>query len=172
MEFRELIQYRESIRSYDPARPVEKAILVTICEAGRLAPSAANRQPWKFIIVSSEEGLHRIRPCYQKDWFQDAPHILAVVGDMTKAWVRRSDNRSFIETDLAIAFDQMILAAADAGVAACWISNFDTVKVREALDLHSNEVIYGLTPLGYPRSDFQRKVVKERKELWEILSWK
>lgn len=171
MEYRELIAFRESIRSYDPERPVERIVLERICEAGRIAPSAANRQPWKFIIISSEEGLKKIRPCYYKDWFQDAPHILAVVGDTSQAWVRRSDNRSFIETDLAIALDHLILAATDEGVATCWISNFNPEKVRIALDLKPEEVVYGITPLGYPRKEFQRKGTKDRKMLGDVMIW-
>jgi nitroreductase len=171
MDFKDLIQYRESVRSYDPHRPVDKAVLQRICEAGQLAPSAANRQPWKFLIVSSEEGLQRLRPCYGKDWFQDAPHILAVVGDSTKAWVRKYDNRSFLETDLAIALDHLILAATDEGVASCWISNFNPDIVRQALNLLPEEVVYGITPLGFPRTEFQRKGKKDRKVINDIIVW-
>ena len=81
MEFRDLIKTRESVRDYDPSKPVSKEVLNRILEAGRLAPSAANRQPWTFVVVSSEEKLKVVRECYPRKWFQQAPHILVVVGD-------------------------------------------------------------------------------------------
>ena len=73
-------QRSRSIRSYDPTKPVDKAVLEKILEAGRIAPSAANRQPGGFLLVSSREMLNQVRRCYQKPWFQDAPHVLIVAG--------------------------------------------------------------------------------------------
>ncbi len=172
MEFQELIRRRESIRSYDPQRPVSKDILMRILEAGRLAPSAANRQPWKFYLISSEEMLKKIKPCYEKPWFQEAPHILAVVGNKQEAWTRRVDSRSFIETDLAIALDHLILAAANEGVGTCWISNFKPDLLRTVLGLHEHECIFGITPLGYPKPDFMKKEMKERKALEAVVEWR
>lgn len=172
MEFRELVQTRESVRSYDPARPVSREVLTRILEAGRLAPSAANRQPWKFIVVSSKEALTKVRPCYDKSWFQEAPHILVVVGTMKEAWVRRFDQYCFLETDLAIAMDHLVLAATNEGVATCWISNFKPDILQTALNLKDHERVFAITPLGYPKLDFERKKEKERKKLEEIVEWK
>ena len=62
-----------------------------ILEAGRLAPSAANRQPWRFLVIESPAMLAKVRPCYTRPWFHDAPHILAVTGDRAKAWTRAAD---------------------------------------------------------------------------------
>ena len=78
MEFTELIRNRESIRNYDPGRPVPMEILEKILEAGRLAPSAKNCQPWKFILISSAPLLEKVKACYQRDWIKDAPHILVI----------------------------------------------------------------------------------------------
>ncbi|HEY9593194.1 MAG TPA: nitroreductase family protein, partial [Spirochaetia bacterium] len=64
MDFTKVITGRESIRSYDPTRPVDKAVLERILDAGRIAPSAANRQPWRFVVVSSRETLSQLRRCY------------------------------------------------------------------------------------------------------------
>jgi nitroreductase len=171
MEFRELIRTRESIRNYDPDRPVGKKTLIRILEAGRLAPSAANKQPWRFIIISSKERLPKVKLCYEKTWFQEAPHILAVVGNKKSAWVRSHDNRCFIETDLAIAMDHLILAAENEGVSTCWISNFKPDVLHNALGLQDHECVYAITPLGYPKMDFSKKGSKERKALEEIVSW-
>lgn len=169
MDFHELIKNRESIRNYDPAKPVDDATLNQILEAGCLAPSAANRQPWRFLIISSQEMLKKVRLCYSKDWFHDAPHILVVVGDINKSWVRKSDGYNSIETDLTIAMDHMILAAEYEGVATCWIEAYDPVILKKVLSLKDNERIFSITPLGYPREGFAKKHDKKRKQLDEIV---
>ncbi|MFN2314741.1 MAG: nitroreductase family protein, partial [Bacteroidales bacterium] len=91
MNFTELINTRESIRSYDPSRPVPEDILKRILEAGRIALSAANRQPWKFLVISTPHMLEKVRPCYSREWFNDAPHVIAVVGLKDQAWSRSFD---------------------------------------------------------------------------------
>ena len=169
MEYYKLIENRETLRSYDPAKKVDKDVLMRILNAGRLAPSAANRQPWKFILVLSDEKLKEIKACYQREWFQNAPHILIVVGDKTKSWVRPYDGYNSIETDLAIAMDHMVLAAENEGVGACWIIAFDYDCLAKALNLTENEVVYCITPLGYPPSGYQKKGNKIRKHLNEVV---
>lgn len=171
MNVLEQIQHRESIRSYDPGQTVESATLERILEAGRLAPSACNRQPWVFIVVQTPAALARVRPCYPRPWFQDAPQILVVVGDRTQAWVREIDGYCPLETDLAIAMDHLILAADHEGVATCWIAHFDPQRLREALGLTPNQEVFALTPLGYPPTGFLRKGFKQRKELGEIVRY-
>ena len=171
MEFYQLIKTRESIRDYDPEKPVSKEVLERILGAGRIAPSAGNRQPWTFIVVSSPEKLKEVRPCYPREWFQQAPHILVVLGDKTKSWVRGYDGYNSIETDLAIAMDHMILAAENEGVGTCWIIAFDYDKLADAIGLKENEVIYCITPLGYPHDGFQKKGNKIRKPLEDVVRW-
>jgi nitroreductase len=169
MEFYDLIKTRESIRDYDPDKPVQKEVLMRILEAGRLAPSAANRQAWTFVLVSSKEKLEEVRTCYHREWFKQAPHILVVVGDQSKSWERSYDAYNSIETDLAIAMDHMILAAENEGVSTCWIIAFDYDKLAKSLDLKENEVIYCITPLGYPHDGFQKKNQKIRKPFEEVV---
>lgn len=169
MDFYKLIKNRESIRNYDPEKPVDEATLTRILEAGRLAPSAANRQPWRFLVISSQEMLRKVRQCYLQSWFQDAPQILVVVGDTDKSWVRKSDGYNSIETDLTIAIDHMILAAEYEGVATCWIAAYDPIILRKALSLRDNERIFSITPLGYPRLGFIKKHDKKRKPLNEVV---
>ena len=170
MDFTKVIYDRESIRSYDPTRPLEKAVLERILDAGRVAPSAANRQPWRFLLVSSREALAQIRKCYLKPWFQDAPHVLIVMGRTGEAWSRQ-DGWNSIETDLTIAMDHMILAAENEGVGTCWIAAFDPTILRAALSLSAEERLYAITPLGYPRPEFVKKGQKQRKALSEIVKY-
>jgi nitroreductase len=170
MDFTRLINGRESIRSYDPTRPVDRAVLEHILEAGRIAPSAANRQPWRFLVVSSREMLSQVRRCYQKQWFMDAPQILVLVGRTGEAWTRQ-DGWNSIETDLAIAMDHMVLAAENEGVAPCWVANFDPAVLRSALSLTSEDRVYAVTPLGYPRPGFAKKGQRQRKSLTDVVRY-
>jgi nitroreductase len=170
MDFTRVISGRESIRSYDPTKPVDKATLERILEAGRIAPSAANRQPWRFILVSSREVLTQVRRCYQKTWFQDAPHVLIVAGRTGEAWARQ-DGWNSIETDLTIAMDHMVLAAENEGVATCWISNFEPGVLRTALSFSAEDRVYAITPLGYSRPGFTKKGQRQRKALSEVVKY-
>jgi nitroreductase len=171
MEFNDLIRKRESIRNYDPDKPVPKDTLERILDAGRLAPSACNYQPWKFLVIRSPEMLARVRACYHREWYKAAPQILVVVGQKDIAWTRNYDGYNSIETDLAIALTHIILAAENEGVGTCWIEAYDPAMLRNALGLDKNEVVYGITPLGYPGKGFSRKGFKVRKPLNEIVRY-
>ncbi len=168
MDFTDLIRRRHSVRSYDPGRPLEEAVLARILEAGRIAPSAANRQPWRFIVVSSPAALAGVRECYAKPWFRDAPHVLAVVGRPADAWTRQKDGYNSLETDLTIAMDHLILAATNEGVGTCWIEAYDPEVLRRALGLSAEERVFSITPLGYPRPDWHPGTEKPRKSREEI----
>ena len=171
MDFAELIRSRESVRSYDPARSLDRETLLRILEAGRLAPSAANRQPWQFIVVERPETLDRVRACYHREWFQKAPCVLVVTGSRDLAWKRASDGYCSIETDLAIAMDHMILAAENEGVGACWIAAFDPGVLRQALNLPPDTCLFAITPLGYPEAAHSRKGTKSRKPMDEVVTF-
>ena len=171
MDFYQLIENRETIRTYNADKKVPKEVLKRILNAGRLAPSAANRQPWTFLLVSSKEMLKEVKDCYPREWFQQAPHILVVKGDKTKSWIRPADGYNSIETDLAIAMDHMILAAENEGVAACWIIAFDYEKLAKAIGLKEHEAVFCITPLGYPPEGFQKSRNKKRKPMEEIVRW-
>jgi nitroreductase len=170
MNLLQLISQRESIRSYDPAKPLLQEVLHQILEAGRLAPSAANLQPWQFIVVSSDEMLEKVRVSYPRQWFADAPHILIIKGNKDASW-HRADDYNSIEADLTIALDHMILMAESLEVGTCWIANFDYEKLRTALQLAENEVVFAMTPLGYPKAGFVKKGNKMRKGFDEVVKF-
>jgi nitroreductase len=171
MEYTDLIRTRESIRNYDPTRPVPKEILEKILDAGRLAPSACNCQPWKFLVISSPARLEKVRACYKRDWFQDAPHILVVLGNKNLAWNRSYDGYNSIETDVAIAMTHIILAAENEGVGTCFVEAYDPILLKKALNTDANQVIFGITPLGYPKPGFQKRQIKKRKPLADIVEY-
>ena len=171
MEYTELIRTRESIRNYDPNRPVPKETLAKILDAGRMAPSACNNQPWKFLLISSSVMLDKVRTCYQRNWFKDAPHILVILGIKNLAWIRGYDGYNSIETDVAIAMTHIILAAENEGVGTCWIAAYNPAILKEALNSDENQLIFGITPLGYPKHGFMKTLIKKRKSLEDIIEF-
>jgi nitroreductase len=168
MEFYDLIRTRESVRNYDPEQQVSMDVLKRILEAGRLAPSACNIQPWRFLVISSPEKLENVRSCYHRQWFKDAPHILIIVGKKDAAWKRGFDGYNSIETDVAIAMTHIILAAENEGIGTCWIANYNPELLNEALNLQEGEIIFGITPLGYQREGYKKSGLKTRRSLDEI----
>jgi nitroreductase len=170
MDFHELVESRNSVRGYDPSRPVPKEVLTRILDAGRLAPSAKNLQPWKFLVIQSPEMLDTVRPCYGREWFRQAPLILVIKGDRNAAWVRSSDRWNSLETDLAIAMDHIVLAAQAEGVATCWISAFDPALLHNVLNLTPDEEIFAITPLGYASPDAETRP-KTRKPFDEVVEY-
>jgi len=171
MEFYDLIRSRESVRNYDPDRPVSKEILERILDAGRLAPSACNIQPYKFLVISSSEKLKQVRACYNRDWFEEAPHILIVIGLQNQAWNRNYDGYNSIESDVAIALTHIILAAENEGIGTCWIAAYNPEILKEALNINKNQLIFGITPLGYPKHGFIKTLNKKRKTLEDIVEF-
>ena len=171
MEFNDLIKSRESVRSYDPERIVPQDMLHRILEAGRLAPSACNIQPYRFLVVSTPGVLEKVKTCYKRPWFQDAPHIIVIVGHREKAWKRSYDGYNSIETDMAIAMTHIVLAAANEGVATCWIEAYDPELLRSALSLKPEEVVFGITPLGFARNPVSGAKSKQRKPFNEIVEF-
>ena len=168
MDFNEVLLKRESIRNYDPTKPVDIDTLKRILEAGRIAPSASNYQPWEFWLVSTPEMLEKVKPCYARSWITDAPHILVVTGDLDHAW-ERADGYNSLQSDLAIAMHQMILAATNEGVGSCWVTNFKPDILREALGIKESVKVYGITPLGYPRETYTKRTVTMRKPLEDVV---
>ena len=172
MEFSELIHRRESVRDYDPDRPVDRAVLLRILEAGRAAPSACNLQPWRLIVVESEPLLSQVKAAYPREWIKSVRHILVAVGSAASCWERSCDGYRSIETDLGIVMDHMILAAANEGVGSCWIAAFDPLILRKALELKEDERVYAFTPLGYPRPGWVNPRSKTRKSAAEVIEFR
>ncbi|NCU35063.1 MAG: nitroreductase [Bacteroidales bacterium] len=168
MNFQQLIRQRESIRSYD-TRPVENDKLHRILQAGHLAPSACNRQPWTLYLISKPENLKLMHQCYSGAWLYDAPHILLAAGQRNAAWTRKADGYNSLETDLTIAMDHMILAATAEGVGTCWIANFDPEKLKQSGLLKTDEIVFALTPLGYPAKETDSGKQKIRNDLSEMV---
>lgn len=164
MNFQDLIRARYSCRSYS-AQPVTNDELGQVLEAARLAPTADNRQPFRLVVIRTAGREQELRRVYDKEWFVQAPLVIAACGVLTESWVRRQDGKSFNDVDVAIVMDHLILAAADLGLGTCWIAAFDPAAAREALDPPRNVVPVALTPLGHPTDAPRQKVRRSLAEL-------
>ncbi len=164
MSFFDLIEKRYSVRSYKPD-PVEEEKLQKILNAARLAPTAANRQPFKILVIPTEGREEELKRIYGRDWFVEAPLVLCVCGLPERAWVRRDDDQSYLYVDAAIVMDHVVLAATELDLGTCWIAAFDPDAAREVLDLSDDLVPVVFTPLGYPAD---APSPKKRRELDEL----
>jgi nitroreductase len=170
MSFTELARRRYSCRSYKPD-PIEKEKLDAVMEAGWVAPSACNYQPWKIVVIQNPENLQKIHEAYQRDWFRQAPAVLVICGDHLQSW-KRKDGKDHCDVDVAIIADHLTLAATDQGLATCWICNFNRQKCVEILSLPENLEPIVMLSLGYPadETDPQRHD-QLRKKKSEIIQW-
>ena len=88
MNFLELVKNRYSCRAYKPL-DIEQKKLEYIMECVRLAPSAVNKQPWRFLVVDSEDGRSKLQQCYNRDWFKTAPMYIIAAIRHDEEWIRR-----------------------------------------------------------------------------------
>jgi nitroreductase len=157
MEFKDIVQARHSVRSFLKT-PVEEEKLLYVLEAGRLAPSWANGQCWRFVVVQDKEAREAVaKTSMLNRWLRNAPVILVACGDPRDSGTR--NGIGYFSVDVAIAFHQMILAATDVGLGTCWLAAFDEAEVKAALKIPEPIRIIALSPLGYPAG---RKTLTER----------
>jgi len=169
--FIELAKARYSCRNYD-SRPVEQEKLDLILEAGRVAPSAVNYQPWHFYVLREKDDLEQFYGAYHREWFRTAPCVIVICANHEQAWKRKEDGKDHADVDVAICTDHMTLQATELGLATCWICNFYVEKTRELLKLPEHMEPLVILPLGYPldSTDPERHGMK-RKPLSEIVSY-
>lgn len=166
MELMEVIRKRESVRSYED-KPVPEDKLIKVLEAARLAPSASNRQRWKFIVVRDAERRRQLsRATGGQPHVAQAPVVIAAVSTMPE-YIMRCEVPAY-PVDLAIAVDHMTLTAVDEGLGTCWVGAFSQDKAREVLGVPDDCKIVTLLPLGFPQQDRREKT---RKSLDKIVCY-
>lgn len=160
MDALEAIKQRRSVRKYD-RKPVPERDLLAILEAGRQAPSAANRQPWHFVVVKDKEVRRKLAAaCSGQAWMADAGVIVAGLG-------KPSVNEKWYPVDVAIAMQNMILAATALGYGTCWIGAFEHDRVHDVLEAPEDMRVVALTPIGVPAD---RPDARPRQPLPEFAS--
>jgi len=168
MNFIELATKRSSVRNFEQ-RPVEKEKLLFVQEAARVAPSAANFQPWQFLVITDYELLKSLQAVYHRDWMGTAPAIIVAFGDHNKGWHRKSDGKDFTDIDVAIAVDHLMLAATEQGLGTCWVCNFDAEKCCAIFNAPENMEAIALIPIGYPV--IESKSEKKREPINQMTHW-
>lgn len=169
MDFGELIRKRYSVRAYRPD-PIEDEKLAQVLEAARLAPTAANRQPFQLIVIHTAGRERELRRIYNSKWFVEAPIVICACGLPKEGWIRQ-DGLNYTMVDVAIAMDHLILAAAELGLGTCWIGAFNPEAAREVLGLPDDVEPIAFTPLGYPADQPRPKKRKLLEELVRYEHW-
>jgi nitroreductase len=168
MDFEKLIHARYSCRHYSD-KDLEEGLLEKVLEAGRLAPTAANRQPFQIIVIQTKDQGEALLKIYPKDWFIQPPFVLGVCIEPEIGWTRKKyDNQSYAVVDAAIVVDHITLQASDIGLGTCWIGDFNPQEAREFLNLPEGVEPVAFTPLGYP---LDHPVPKKRKSLEDLVRY-
>lgn len=143
MDFVDTMLNRRSIRQYEE-KDIPEAVLNKILEAGRMAPSAGNKQSWHFIVITDEVKKRELSKGMFSRFLKDAP--VTIVGCAHQD--RISGRWSKIST--AIALQNMVIAAWAMGIGSCWIGAFNEDKVKKILDIPEKWDVVALIPFGYP----------------------
>jgi len=163
MDLYEAIRKRCSVRAYQD-RAVEDDKLQRVLEAGRLAPSARNRQSWKFVVVRDAKIRKDLAGAADQPFVGQAPVVLAAVGltpeDKMYCGVPTDP------VDCAIALEHIALAAVAEGLGTCWVGHFKQDECRRILGVPAGAKIIELMPLGYPAAPGRQNA---RKPLAEII---
>ena len=160
MNILELSQKRFSARKYTN-EPVSREDFDYIFECARLAPSAVNRQPWKFIAVSSEDARRKLWNAYDREWFRSAPLYIVCLKNNNECWTRPCDGKKHGDIDVAIATEHLCLAATERGLGTCWVCNFDANAMRAMFAQEEYEAV-AIIPIGHIAADCPR-AEKKRK---------
>lgn len=155
MDIFEAIKKRRSVRSYLD-KPIEEEKLNAILEAGRLAPSASNRQEWRFIIVKDREVRKKLGEAANEQSFVGEAPVVIVACAVTDGHVMSCGQLCY-PIDVAIALDHISLAAVEQGLGTCWIGAFNESKVKEILGIPKEVRVVELMPLGYPSARTERE---------------
>lgn len=143
MDLFETVEKRRSIRKFKP-NPIPDRDLKKILEAGRLAPSGGNRQPWSFIVVRKPETKKKLAAVANLQRFiADADTVLIALGDPAMS-------KSLYKQDPMIAIEHMVLASTALGYGTCWIGAFNENDVKEIAKVPENMTVIALLPIGVP----------------------
>lgn len=164
MKLLDIIQNRYSCRAYTD-EAVSDEDLAYIKECVRLAPSAVNKQPWKFRIMRSAEDKAKLCQCNKRDWFATAPMYILATVQHDEEWVRR-DGKQHGNIDIAIAVEHICLAATELGLGTCWVCAFDARLCEQLFELPENEEAAVIIPIGHPACEPSEKIRKQTEEIF------
>ncbi len=167
MELIKIMESRISVRSFKPEK-IDRKTVLDVLEAGRIAPSACNYQPWVFIVIDEPEILKKLYNAYPRDWFALVPQLIIICGDYSASWKRPVDGKEHCDFDISVATDHITLMATEKGLGTCWVCNFNPHTVSKVLNLPENIKPLVILPIGYP--EFTNDVKeKKRKKIEETV---
>ncbi|MBO6010852.1 MAG: nitroreductase family protein [Oscillospiraceae bacterium] len=149
-EFLSLAHARYSVRKFS-GEPVRAEDLEKIIEAGLVAPTARNLQPFRIFIISSEAGLEKLRRSTKCDF--GTKTALLVCASRSESWKRPFDGASSGWVDASIVTTHMMLEAADLGVGSTWVMWFDPDAARREFELPEDLEPVAFLVMGYPAED-------------------
>lgn len=145
MGFFDVAKKRYSVRKYD-SRPVEKEKLLQILDAGRIAPTAANIQPQRLLVIQSSEGLTKLKKAAS---VYGAPLAIIVCADQSTAWTRPYDKKNTVDIDASIVTDHMMLEATELGLGTIWVGYFKPDILRQEFNIPPNIEPIAILGVGY-----------------------
>lgn len=166
MDVYSAINQRRSVRAYKD-RPVEDEELKKVLDAARLAPSASNRQEWKFVVVRDKNTREKLsKAALGQTFVAQAPVV--IVACATEAERVMACGQSAYTVDVSIACAYMTLQACELGLGTCWLGAFHESEVKEILKIPSRIRVVTMMPLGYPE---EPPSMKSRKSLNKIVCY-
>lgn len=167
MDFLSLAKQRCSVRKYKKDA-VEKEKLDKLLEAARVAPTAANMQSHRLLVVSSNEGLQKLSKGVN---YHGAPLAIIVCGDHSNVFVRPFDQKDMVSVDATIVADHIVLEAEDLGLSSCWLTYFEPSEIRSQFNIPNNLEPVAIIALGYADMSkaSQKRHSRDRKEVKEFV---
>ena len=168
MEFNDVLNRRYSCRAF-AALGVEQEKVDRILEAGRIAPTAVNKQPVHIWAFSRPETLEAIKGVTLSNY--GAPLLLVVGCRPADAWVRRYDGKNGAEVDAAIVATYLMLAAENEGLSTLWVGSFDPALLRNILPAADDYALVAMINVGYPSPDSKPSAMHcARKPVEELVT--
>ncbi len=145
MSFEKLAKARYSTRKYK-SQGVEKDKLDLILEAGRVAPTAANKQPQRVLVLQEKESLDKVGKTAN---IYGAPLAFVVCGDTKEAWERPVDKKVFADIDASVVATHMMIQAADLGLGSVWVGIFDPAVLKGSFNIPDSLEPVGILAVGF-----------------------
>lgn len=149
MDFLKLAKQRYSVREFKE-QEVEEEKIALILEAGRVAPTGANCQPQRVIVIRDKDNRDKINKAANT---YNAPLLFVVCADKNEAWTRSFDNKQIYDIDASIVTDHMMLEAASLGLGSVWICYFKPNILRSELQLPENLEPVNILAVGYAATE-------------------
>jgi len=162
MSFIDTVLSRRSIRRYEK-QDIPKDVLDKILEAGRQAPSAGNKQPWHFIVLSDYDIKEKLSHGKWNTFVKDSAVTIVGCG-----YIGDEYGRKWSTVDISIALQNMVIAAWGLGIGSCWIGDFKEAEVKSLLNIPEDRKVIALVTFGYPAEKIESR---QKKPMDEIVSY-